>query len=108
MNSTKVEQHRNKLRNRRIVVIGGFLTFLYMVVGVQAFYLQVIEGDILSKKASKQYQKSMKCQGKRGAIFDANYRELAISTGVVEVGAHPKDIKGKDEKLTPKKRESAM
>ncbi|MBC2715791.1 MAG: penicillin-binding protein 2 [Desulfobacteraceae bacterium] len=98
MNSTKVEQHRNKLRNRRIIVIGGFLTFLYVVVGIQAFYLQVIEGDILSKRASKQYQKSMKCQGKRGAIFDANYRELAISTSVVEVGMHPMDVKSKDEK----------
>ncbi len=107
MNSTKVEQQRNKLRNRRIIVIGGFLTFLYVVVGIRVFYLQVIEGDILSKRASKQYQKSMKCQGKRGAIFDVNYRELAISTGVVEIGVHPKDVKNKDEKSTPAKRELA-
>jgi cell division protein FtsI (penicillin-binding protein 3) len=107
MNSTKVEQYRNKLRNRRIVVIGAFLTFLYVVVGIQVFYLQVIEGDILSKRASNQYQKSMKCQGKRGAIFDANYRELAISTGVVEIGVHPEDVKSKDEKATPPKQELA-
>ena len=112
MNATKVEQDRNKFRNRRIIVIGGFLTFLYLVVGIKAFYLQVIDDDILSARASDQYRKSMEREGKRGAIFDANYRELAISTGVVEVGVHPKDIKSKDEKsmsekLRPDKRELA-
>ncbi len=107
MNSTTVEQQRNTLRNRRILVIGGFLTFLYLVVGIKAFYLQVIADDILSARASVQYRKSMECQGKRGAIFDANYRELAISTGIVEVGMHPKDVKSKDEKSSPDKRELA-
>ena len=107
MNSTKVEQQRNKLRNQRIVVIGGFLTFLYLVVGVKLFYLQAIADNVLSERASDQYQKSMQCQGKRGAIFDANYRELAISTGVVEVGMHPKDVKSKDEDQTPAKKELA-
>lgn len=107
MNSTKVEQRRNQLRNKRIAVIGGFLTFLYIVVGIKVFYLQVIADDVLSERASDQYQKSMQCQGKRGAIFDANYRELALSTGVVEVGMHPKDVKSKDENQTPEKRELA-
>lgn len=107
MNSTKVEQNRNQLRNKRIAVIGGFLTFLYLVVGVKVFYLQVIDDNVLSERASDQYQKSMQCQGKRGAIFDANYRELAISTGVVEVGMHPKDVKSKDESKTPGKRAMA-
>ena len=107
MNSTKVEQHRNKFRNRRIVVIGGFLTFLYLVVGIKAFYLQVVADDILSARASQQYQESKKSQGKRGAIFDANYRELAISTSVVEVGVHPRDIESEDETATPAKQELA-
>ncbi|MCD6586368.1 MAG: penicillin-binding protein 2 [Desulfobacteraceae bacterium] len=107
MNSTKVEQHRNKFRNRRIVVIGGFLTFLYVIVGIQVFYLQVIKGDMLSRRASQQYQESKKSQGKRGAIFDANYRELAISTSVVEVGVHPRDIESEDETATPAKQELA-
>ncbi len=107
MNSTKVEQHRNKLRNQRIIVIGGFLTFLYVMVGIRVFYLQVIEDDMLTKRASDQYRESMECQGKRGAIFDANYHELAISTGVVEVGVHPRQVKSKDEKAMPAKQELA-
>ena len=107
MNSTKVEQHRYQLRNKRIVVIGGFLTFLYLVVGIKVFYLQVIDDNVLSERASDQYQSSMQCQGKRGAIFDANYRELALSTGIVEVGMHPKDVKSKDEKQMPGKRKLA-
>jgi cell division protein FtsI (penicillin-binding protein 3) len=103
MNSTKVEQQRNQLRNKRIAVIGGFLTFLYLIVGIKIFYLQVIDGNVLSERASDQYQKAMQCQGKRGAIFDSNYRELALSTGVVEVGMHPKNVKSKDENQTPGK-----
>lgn len=107
MKSTKVEQDRHKSRNRRIAVVGGLLTLLYLVVGIKAFYLQVIADDILSARASDQYQKSMKSQGKRGAIFDANYRELAITTSVVEIGVHPRDIKGKDETIAPDRRKLA-
>jgi len=107
MNSTKIEQQRHKSRNQRIVFIGGFLTFLYLVVGIKAFYLQVVTDDVLSARASDQYQESMKCRGKRGTIFDTNYRELAISTSVVEVAVHPNDIKTKDQNTTPDKRELA-
>ncbi|MDA3898163.1 MAG: penicillin-binding protein 2 [Desulfobacteraceae bacterium] len=107
MNSTKVEQQRNKLRNQRIVVIGGFLTFLYLVVGVKLFYLQVIVNRELAALASDQYQTSMKSLGKRGIIFDANYRELALSTSAFEIGVHPEEVKREKEKQAVGKRKLA-
>ena len=107
MNFPKVEQQRNASRNCRIMVIGGFLTALYLIVGVKAFYLQVIADDMLSARASGQYRQSMECRGKRGAIFDASHRELAISTSVVEVGVHPKELSAKNVNTPPDKRELA-
>ncbi|PIP40506.1 MAG: cell division protein FtsI [Desulfobacterales bacterium CG23_combo_of_CG06-09_8_20_14_all_51_8] len=104
MNSTKLEQHRLLVRNRRILVIGGFLSLLYLVVGIKAFYLQVIDNDKLSMEAQAQYRQSMKCQGKRGSIFDVNYRELAIDTEVMEIGVHPQNLKTRDEKPVADKR----
>jgi cell division protein FtsI (penicillin-binding protein 3) len=89
------------------MVIGGFLTALYLIVGVKAFYLQVIADDMLSARASGQYRQSMECRGKRGAIFDASHRELAISTSVVEVGVHPKELIAKNVNTPPDKRELA-
>jgi cell division protein FtsI (penicillin-binding protein 3) len=89
------------------MVIGGFLTALYLIVGVKAFYLQVIADDMLSARASGQYRQSMECRGKRGAIFDASHRELAISTSVVEFGVHPKELSAKNVNTPPDKRELA-
>jgi len=63
--------------------------------GLKAFYLQVIADDMLSKKASLEYQKSMKCNSRRGTIYDSKYRELVVSTSVVSIGVHPKWIENK-------------
>jgi cell division protein FtsI (penicillin-binding protein 3) len=65
--------------------------------GLKAFYLQVIADDMLSKKASLEYEKSMKCRGRRGAIFDCKHRELVVSTNVVSIGVHPKWIKNRQD-----------
>lgn len=96
------------VRNRRILVIGGFLSLLYLVVGIKAFYIQVIDNETLSQKARNQYLQSMQCQGKRGSIFDANYRELSTSTDVVEIGLHPQDLKNRDGSPLADKRALAM
>ena len=95
MNSIRAGRSRFELRNRRIAYIGAIFTTLYCLMGLKAFYLQVIADDMLSKKASLEYEKSMKCQGRRGTIYDCKYRELVVSTNVVSVGVHPKWIEDK-------------
>ncbi len=89
MKSAEIEKRRLTLRNRRIYLIGAFFSVLYLIVGGKAFYLQVVLENKLSTQALSEYRKQMKCQGKRGTIFDTKYRELALSTNVVAIGAHP-------------------
>jgi cell division protein FtsI (penicillin-binding protein 3) len=98
MNSISVEKKRVDTRNRRIAFIGVVFTLLYAVIGVRAFYLQVIQEDMLSGRASREYLKALNQRGKRGPIYDAKLRELALSTNIVSVGVHPQWIKDKPAK----------
>lgn len=98
MNSISVEKKRLDSRNRRIAFIGVVFTLLYAVIGVRAFYLQVIQEDMLSGRASREYLKALNQKGKRGPIYDAKFRELALSTNIVSVGVHPQWIKDKPAK----------
>lgn len=93
MNSPKVENQRYQLRNHRIFLIGAIITCLYVIVSLKVVYLQVIRDDFLSETAVSQYSQSIQGRGKRGNIFDAKRRELAINTEVVEVGVHPEKIR---------------
>jgi len=88
-----VEKKRIDMRNRRIAIIGVVFTLLYAIIGIRAFYLQVILEDSLSVRASGEYRKALHHRGKRGTIYDARLRELALSTNVISVGVHPKWIK---------------
>ena len=107
MNSIRIEKQRYTRRNRRIIIIGGFFSILYILIGLKAFYLQVIKDDDLSEKASSQYQKELQCRGKRGNIYDVDYRELAVSADVVEVGVHPEGLRDKENKKITNKRKLA-
>lgn len=77
----------------RIFVIGFFFTFLFIIIGVKAMYLQVFRCSWLSQKAADQYEVSFKSSGKRGTIFDRNLREMAVSIDVTSIAAHPRQIK---------------
>ncbi len=79
-------------RNRRMLVVGCVFTLFFLVIAFKAIYLQVFEDTRLSREASGEYSRSVKLREKRGTIYDANSRELAVSTSVMAVGAHPDRI----------------
>jgi cell division protein FtsI (penicillin-binding protein 3) len=95
MISTANAKLRIVRRNRRILFIGGVFTVLYIIIGVKAVYLQVIEDAALSKRALQEYQRDITCTGRRGTIYDVKHRELVLSTDVVSIGAHPAKIEDK-------------
>ncbi|MGB5992574.1 MAG: penicillin-binding protein 2, partial [Desulfobacterales bacterium] len=76
----------------RIIIIGAFFSFFFIIIGVKAMYLQVFRGSWLSQKAADQYEVSFKSSGKRGTIFDRNLREMAVSIDVMSIAAHPSQI----------------
>jgi cell division protein FtsI/penicillin-binding protein 2 len=61
----------------------------YLVVGIKAAYLQVFAGDALSARAVSEYRRDFESIGKRGNIYDAKSRELAVTANVVSIGARP-------------------
>lgn len=92
MNWTATGKERIKRRNRRILLIGWVFSFLYLIIGAKAFYVQIVQDADLSKRASCEYTKAVKSTGRRGMIYDVNMKELVVSTRVTAVGAHPEKI----------------
>ncbi|MGD8366213.1 MAG: penicillin-binding protein 2 [Desulfobacterales bacterium] len=92
MKTTPVDK---RLRLRTILVGAVFCA---MLVGIcaKAAYLQTLQRSWLSEKAAHQVTSSMDRKGKRGTIFDANLREMAVSVDVDSVAAYPSKISDPD------------
>lgn len=82
----------NKRKNR-IRVVGGFFFLFLGLISVRAIYIQVFQCTQLSEQAANQYQKSLTAKGRRGTIFDVNYREMAITVDVTSIAAYPNYIR---------------
>lgn len=89
INDRNFQQRRIGLRS---IVVGFIFTIILVVIGAKAVYLQVFYGPWLSQKAADQYEKSFISQGKRGTIYDANHREIAVSIDVTSIAAYPPNI----------------
>ena len=77
----------------RASVVGVFFSLWLAGIAGKAVYLQTFQGDFLSKKASDQYEASVRDDGKRGAIYDRNRMEMAVSIDTTSIGAYPGKIK---------------
>ncbi|MBU4344165.1 MAG: penicillin-binding protein 2 [Desulfobacteraceae bacterium] len=84
-----VQQRRIGLRS---ILIGFIFSIVLVAIGAKAVYLQVFCGPWLSQKAADQYEKSFISPGKRGTIYDANHREIAVSIDVASIAAYPQNI----------------
>lgn len=84
-------------RNRRMIFACCVFTLGYLVVAAKAFYLQVLEDAYLSRRASGEYSRRIAFEEKRGTIYDARLRELAVSAEVVSVGVHPGRIEDRQQ-----------
>jgi len=91
MNTTK-----SKYLKLRITLVGIFFAACLALIGVKAGYLQIYQSSWLAKKASDQYERPFKETGKRGTIYDANLREMAVSINVTSIAAYPPRISNKN------------
>lgn len=76
------------LKFRIILVLLSFI-FIFTLIFVKAFQLQVLDGDKLKAIADKEYLKTMNIMPRRGTIYDRGMRELAVSLEVDSVYAQP-------------------
>ena len=79
----------------RILLVAVAFSLLFTVIGLKAAYLQIYQGTWLSQLAADQYEKSLKLSGKRGAIYDRNLTEMAVSIQVTSIAAYPEQIKNR-------------
>ncbi len=68
------------------------LIFIFTVIFIRAFQLQVIDRDKLKAIADREYLKTMDIIPKRGTIYERGMHELAVSAVVYSVYAHPAKI----------------
>lgn len=79
----------------RILVVSALLGVGMNTVLFRAFQLMVIDGNRLSAIAREDYTGRLKLPPMRGAIYDREGRELALSVQVWSVYAHPNKISDK-------------
>ena len=77
----------------RTIVVGVLFSAGMAVIAARAVQLQVYRSDKLARMAAGQYERSLMAVGKRGTIYDANYRTMAVSIDVTSIGAHPQQLK---------------
>ncbi len=83
----------DKWTRLRIVLVGFGLVCLGLWVCGRFFYLQIIRGPQLREVANREVQKLCPVLPVRGQILDRRGNELAISTRVYSLVAHPPQIK---------------
>jgi cell division protein FtsI (penicillin-binding protein 3) len=74
----------------RLVAIGFAAAFL--LIGVRAFHLQVLNQDEWRKRAERQHQKIIPLAPQRGTIYDRNGEELAVSVEVDSIYIEPTKV----------------
>lgn len=73
----------------RVVLISLFFVFIFIVIFIRAFQLQVLDRSKLKAKADNQHLKTTDIIPIRGTLYDRGMRELAVSMEVDSVYARP-------------------
>ena len=80
----------------RIAVVGSIFIGFFLAIVVKAIYVQVYQGPWLSERATREINKTMTVREKRGAIYDTNHHEIAVSIDAISIGAYPNLMKDKN------------
>lgn len=89
----KNEKKRPDRIKGRVIFSGSLFFLLFAVISARAVQIQVLDSQWLQEKASKQYERPLVINGKRGTIMDSNLEEFATTIDVTSIAAHPKQIK---------------
>lgn len=85
----KSEIHKRK---QRIVISGALFALIFTVICVRAVHLQVFRQSWLTRQAAHEYEQSLSRLGKRGVIYDALGRELALTVDATSIAVHPRRV----------------
>lgn len=74
----------------RIFLVAAGLGIFFLAVVVRLIDLKFVQGPALRERAQREYQKDFPVLPVRGSILDRHHTELAISTFVKSLVAHPR------------------
>ncbi len=77
----------------RILVIRCFLLLCLVGIVIRSFDIQIIQGDVLRKKAENTYVRQITIQGERGLILDRHLNKLGASIDAPNITADPTQVK---------------
>ena len=86
-------QATNLTIRKRIVTLFLFFILGFSGLAGRMFWVQVVKGAELSEKALENRMRDVPVKAKRGAIYDRNGRELAISVSADSVYANPAEVR---------------
>jgi cell division protein FtsI (penicillin-binding protein 3) len=81
----------------RLKLVSLFFAIFMGAIIARAVHLQVLQHSFLSEVAQRQFVRQYETAPRRGVIYDAMHRELAITLDVVSIAARPPRMTGKDE-----------
>ena len=86
-----LKESLKKLLASRTFILGVFFVFLFGVLAVQLFKLQIIEGEEYQENYMAKTEKTIKLAGTRGNIYDRNgnllaYNQLAYNVTIQDNG----------------------
>jgi len=81
----------------RIIIVGTLLGVCFALVVARAYQLHVLNGRQLQSKAAVRYTKAFYNIPKRGAIYDRNHAEFALSIDVDSICAYPRQVSSPEE-----------
>ncbi|HXV20588.1 MAG TPA: penicillin-binding transpeptidase domain-containing protein [Desulfuromonadales bacterium] len=76
----------------RIRLVGIGFVVAFILIGVRAFHLQVLNQEEWRKRAERQHQKVIPLAPQRGTIYDHNGEELAVSVEVDSIYIEPTKV----------------
>jgi cell division protein FtsI (penicillin-binding protein 3) len=93
-----------RLRDLRLVVVGGFFVLAWIGIGYRLFDVQVVEAASYDQYGIDQRLKQEEIPARRGTIYDSDWVELAVTVDLPSVMADPSQVtdpRGTAELLAP-------
>ncbi len=85
----------NKAFQIRLILVFLLVEVLFLICIARAFQLQIIAGPDLKKIAKRQHYGTIRLSPDRGTIYDRNGHQLAVSTMMLSLYAHPNKVPSK-------------
>lgn len=83
---------QNLVSDKKLKYMLIFIVFLFILLIIRLFFLQVVQGEALTNMAVNQQTSSETISSKRGNIYDSTGAALAISETVDTISINPKKL----------------